>query len=145
MKNSFTILALFLSYLLGAQCPEGDITFNTQTDVDAFLDSFPDCTEISGNLTIDLDDDENQSLNLTGLNQLESIDGVLTILKIHYFDSVLDSIIPGSLEGLDGLQNVSKIQIGEGSGEPTYHIHSLEPLSGIGGHIQFLRLNRLVL
>src|SRR5690606_5072545 len=44
-------------------CPLGNITFTTQAQIDAFATNCPNCTEVSGNLTI-------QGANITDLTPL---------------------------------------------------------------------------
>lgn len=53
MKYYFTILlCAFVCYNLSAQCPPGDVTFSSQEEVDDFVATYPNCTEITGNMLI---------------------------------------------------------------------------------------------
>jgi surface protein len=57
------------------QCPSGDLVFTTQSEIDAFPVSYPNCTQISGNVTIS----GAGISNLNGLSAITSIDGYLDI------------------------------------------------------------------
>ena len=59
-------------------CPTGDIVFNHQDDIEDFLIAYPNCTEISGSLTIE---GEYFIENLDGLSSLTSIGGYLGIYE----------------------------------------------------------------
>ncbi len=141
MKSKILLFALFISVFAGAQCPVGDIIFNSQIDVDSFVELYPNCTEISGNLTIDSQSEENPIVNLTGLSELNSVTGQLEILRLDYFDSEIDSLIPGSLEGLEGITQVDRLKIGEDSNFMTFHISDLSPLGNLAGSVSSIELS----
>ncbi|WP_396601041.1 T9SS type B sorting domain-containing protein [Algibacter sp. R77976] len=67
-----TILLAFLVFttLTYGQCPEGDVTFNSQVDVNNFIESYPNCDNISGNLLI-----TGSVTNLSSLDYITSIEG----------------------------------------------------------------------
>ena len=54
MKTTSIIFLLFLSCCqwMTAQCPLGDVTFSTQSQIDSFQIIYPDCNELEGSLTI---------------------------------------------------------------------------------------------
>lgn len=144
MKKAYLIILTFLSHVAFAQCPDGDVVLNSQNDVNEFVAAYPNCTNISGDLVINSQSAENPIQNLTALSGLQAISGTLRILDLDYFDAELDSLIPGSLQGLEGLTSVNEIWIGQGSDEPSYHIESLEPLNNITGFVERIRFNEVV-
>ena len=60
-----------------ADCPSGDLSFNEQTAIDAFIINHPQCTHFEGSITIEGSD----ITNLDGLRNLVSIEGNLDILN----------------------------------------------------------------
>ncbi|MGB6034729.1 MAG: hypothetical protein WBG42_00575, partial [Cryomorphaceae bacterium] len=142
MKQLFTLLVAFTSLISLGQCPVGDVEFNSQSDVDIFVSLYPNCTQIDGNLTIDSQSDENPVENLTGLSGLEVISGNLVILSLSQMDEDTGEVIPGSLEGLEGLTSVSELLIGIDALFLNYHIQSLEPLSNLSGSIDRMILSK---
>ena len=75
-------------------CPE-DIDFNSQLDVDNFPISYPECSSIPGNVTIQ--STEGNITNLTALQQLTDIGGNLVIVENP------------QLSSLGGLSNVTEL------------------------------------
>jgi len=97
MLKHFIIALLFFSVCkeIQAQCPDGDVELLSQTDIDRFLEDYPDCTIIDGDLNID---GENNSItDLNGLNSINEIRGKLTIENT------------GSLESLSGINNLTSV------------------------------------
>lgn len=97
MIKQFFILLSFLFYCneAQAQCPEGDVELQSQSDIERFLEDYPDCTVIDGDLSID---GENNSItDLNGLNSINEIRGKLTIENT------------GSLESLSGIHNITSV------------------------------------
>ena len=96
MKNlqvfTFTLIAMFLSCMLSAQCPEGDIALSSQQQVDNFVINYPNCTELQ-NLIIEGSDIS----NLEALSQITAIFGNLIIKETN-------------IETLSGLENLTAIQ-----------------------------------
>ena len=104
--------------LTQAQCPPaGDITFDSQISIDAFILLYPNCTKIDGNVTVEGADIN----NFYGLQKIENITGnliiqnnpALTILSwldnLTYIGGHLDINNNNNLvsfEGLSGLQTV---------------------------------------
>ena len=93
------IVLLFASWSTQAQCPAGDVTLTTQADVNNFVATYPNCTEIVGTLTIggflldsDIDD-------LSGLSNLTTVEDNLDILDCD--------ILP-NLNGLNALSSVGR-------------------------------------
>src|SRR5690606_35741362 len=74
-------------------CPTGYLSFYSQADIDAFATNYPNCTEVSGNLTI-------QGANITDLTPLSNLTSVGGYLNIDY---------NSSLTNLDGLNNLTSI------------------------------------
>jgi len=80
-----------------AQCPTGSVIIYTQASVDNFAANYPNCTKISGNLTIGHWTTNAPITDLNGLNQLISIGGDLIIEH-------------DSLTNLTGLENLTTIE-----------------------------------
>ncbi len=102
MKTIYSISSLFFFiFLLGrvqAQCPEGDVTFIYQQDVDHFLIAYPDCAHITGNLNIGEFGNVNTTVSdISGLNSIMAIDGNLNISNTL-------------LTNLQGLQNLTSLE-----------------------------------
>jgi hypothetical protein len=76
-----------------AQCPPGNITFSSQTNIDNFPIDYPGCATISGNLTI-------QSNNITNLNGLSSITSITGNLRFNNADMLSD---------ISGLSNLTMV------------------------------------
>src|SRR5690606_39864757 len=86
-----SILFLFFTLGLKAQCPAGNVSLTSQAAVNNFATDYPNCTEVSGNLTIQ------GANNLTPLSNLTSVGGYLNIS----YNS--------SLTNLDGLSNLTSV------------------------------------
>lgn len=86
---------LFISGKVYAQCPEGDVTFVYQQDVDHFVVAYPNCTHITGSLKIGEIGNFNTTVsNISGLSGITTIDGELIISNTL-------------LTNLQGLQNLN--------------------------------------
>ncbi|MBE0662662.1 MAG: T9SS type A sorting domain-containing protein [Bacteroidales bacterium] len=102
--------------------PFGNYYFLSQADVDNFQENFPACNDLVGNLTIT----GNSIVNLTGLNQVYSIGGSVSI---NYCDN---------LENLNGLENLHSVGGSFGLGYENHRIKNfsgLENLDSIGGSL----------
>lgn len=99
MKNTllFTLLILLTVNSLKAQCPQLGFVFFTQGEVDSFSINYPNCTEISGGISIGSSINETEISNLAGLSQIVSLGGGLSV-------SNNNSLV--SLSGLEGLQSI---------------------------------------
>jgi len=63
-------------------CPIGDVTLNTQAQLNNFINTYPNCTEFMGNMTIGvLSGGTSDILNISGLSSLQSISGDLNIVN----------------------------------------------------------------
>ena len=63
------------------QCPSGDITFNTQGEVDLFIVQYPDCVSVNGSIFIEHTNpyEETAISNLDALHNITTIAGSLTV------------------------------------------------------------------
>ncbi len=152
MKKLLTLLILSILFqikLVSQSClPEG-ITFTNQQQIDNFTTTYPDCTEIEGDVLIR----SAYINNLSGLNVLTYIGGDLEIGEPEYGESILLSVaglsnldsIGGnlyilgnsSLNSLNGLENVNSV--GGDLIITTYSLTSLYGLNGItniGGYFE---------
>lgn len=70
---SILFLSLISIYgLYGQTCPPGDLVLSTQADIDNFSSNYPNCTSISGALTI-------AGTNISNLNGLSSLTSVTSL------------------------------------------------------------------
>ncbi|MDA9774359.1 hypothetical protein N9B82_05320, partial [Saprospiraceae bacterium] len=90
---------LFITVFLSAQdCPDGSVTFTTQEEVDMFLQTYPDCKEIQGDMKIGEDISDLSSLlgithidgglvlnNNTQLVDFSGLDSLVYIGKLNDF------------------------------------------------------------
>ena len=127
MKNAFfrilLVFGLMGSWGIGwGQCPSGDVVLDGQVDVDNFVSTYPNCTEINGylQLTGNIND-------ISGLNQLERIESFLL---------VSNSNIP-SLEGLENLEYIGS-SLGILFTENLNNLSGLSSLDTIVGNLDIL-------
>ncbi|MEL6845673.1 MAG: hypothetical protein AAFP02_20910, partial [Bacteroidota bacterium] len=73
-KGGICLLLLFAQLSLVAQCPDGDLSFRNQAEVDQFKNDFPNCKNFQEDIFFDFTDDVT---NLAGLSGIESIQGQL--------------------------------------------------------------------
>lgn len=122
-----TLFCLSLGAMLPrgyGQCPSGDLTFNSQAQIDAFPSEYPGCGEISGSIFIfDGGDGVQDISNLDGLSGIIRIDGSLQIALNESLTDInglaaLQEVTGGvaitdndKLQSLDGLAALS--QVGE--------------------------------
>ncbi len=102
MKKFILVFLLFVCsvFLAFSQCPVGDVVFYTQEEIDAFGLSYPDCTEMKGSIYVK---GRNSYIsNLTGLQNLVSIDGTFTIENAVFLPSLV---------GLENLESVGRLRI----------------------------------
>jgi hypothetical protein len=93
INRKLWLMAAFLlcSLQINAQCPQGNVTFQSQQEVEAFAAQYPNCTSISGDLIL--------TSNVTSLSPLQNIIAI---------DEDLD-IKGTSLTTLDDLQSLNNI------------------------------------
>ncbi|MCI5094575.1 HYR domain-containing protein, partial [Phaeodactylibacter sp.] len=147
----YLFLLLFASFMLAlptaldAQCPVGNVTLNSQAEVDNFAVSYPNCSQISGSLTIEGSD----ITDLQGLNNLSSVgtfllirgNGALTSLQgLNNLSSVgnnLFILVNAALTSLQGLDNLSSVgsNIYIGSNDALTSLQGLDNLSSVGNEI----------
>ena len=114
-------------------CPVGNITFNTQGQVDSFPMLYPGCSTIAGNLLID-DGLTGVITKLDSLIQLKTITGKLTI---QYNPNL------SSLSGLDSLNTVGdSLEINYNSS--ITNLTGLNSLKSIGGDFNIYLNGNLV-
>ncbi len=117
--NSVIELAMYCGNTLSC-LPQGDYYFYSQSDIDNFQNVFPGCTALEGNLIIR----GNDIYNLTGLGQVTSIGGLL---------SIESNIALTSLSGLEGLTSIGGNLYIESNSALT-SLSGLEGLSSIKGY-----------
>src|SRR5690554_7141688 len=122
-KLGISIFFLFFTLGLKAQCPAGNIIFTTQAQIDAFATNYPNCTEVSGNLTI-------QGANITDLTPLSNLTSVGGYLVIYN---------NSNLTNLDGLSNLTSVggYLDIYSNLSLTNLDGLSNLTSIGGYLVF--------
>lgn len=126
IKTTLSLLIFFLSISGFGQCPS-NVTFQNQAQVDAFITMYPNCTAISGNVTID-PSASGPIYNLNGLQNITSIGGSLRITQ--------HSVNIGNLNGLENLTYIGRdIYIND-----TWisNIFGLQNLAYVGGNIEIV-------
>jgi len=116
-----------------AQCPQEDITLSTQQEIDNFALTYPGCTELSGNLTIN----SFPSDDIVDLNGLETITSITGDLTIEMNDA---------LESLWGLNNLNFV--GENLGiynNDSKSLAGLQKINTIGGSLSIINNDSLFL
>src|SRR5690606_15639211 len=103
------------------QCPAGDVILTSQTEIDDFATNHPNCTEVSGNLTI-------QGANITDLTPLSNLTSVGGYLYIGS---------NSSLTNLDGLSNLTSVGgfLYIGSNSSLNNLDGLSNLTSIGADL----------
>jgi hypothetical protein len=136
-KTAITIIFMLFSFICFTQTYSGDLTLNTQAELDAF-----NYTNVTGSLIIEPNTRRSDLIsNLDGLNSLNSIGGTLTIRRNTDLTNLegLSSLtsVGGSLNisentiltSLNGLHNINSI--GESLLIEGYQITSLNGLGNI--------------
>src|SRR5690606_37000947 len=144
-KLGVSILFLFFTLGLKAQCPPGDVILNSQTEVDDFATNYPNCTEISGSLKIN----GNDITDLSPLSNLTSVGGYLQIndnSNLTNLDGLSNLTSVGgnlfisansSLTNLDGLSNLTSVGVHLyiNSNSNLTSLDGLSNLTSVGGHL----------
>lgn len=106
-------------------CPTGDITLSTQAEVDQFKIDYPNCTQITGNLIVAANSGTTNITDLTPLENLTSVSGLMVIDNNQNLTS---------LNGLNNLTTVGGLLIIANNATLT-NINGLSSLTSIGSHI----------
>lgn len=92
-NNLIFAVIILLANLSFSQCPPNGVGFNSQVQIDYFLEKYPNCTEINGNVYIGGDAN----------SPTYSLNALKNITKIHG-DFYMDyNIWMASLSGLESL------------------------------------------
>lgn len=95
MSKILSFIVAFIvitNVLLSDPCPPGDVSINSQSDLEKFIEEYPDCEEILGSLQI--------TGNVEDLTPLRKIKKVVRGLSIHYTDRLEE------LTGLDSIESI---------------------------------------
>jgi hypothetical protein len=109
------------SFTIAPQCPAGSVSLTNQTQVNAYVASYPYCSVISGNL--DIGTGSSDITNISGLNSLTQVLGYLHIVG----NSLLTNI-----SGLDNLTSVGG-DFWLWSNPLVPHLNQLNGLTTLGG------------
>ncbi len=128
------LLNFFSSNRTSGQCPSGNLTLSNQADVNNFVSTYPDCTELPGDLTIS-SSPNNLITDLTPLSQITAVIGKISIPQI------LNDL---SLDGLENIQSARSLIIGsEYASTPQLWYPNLAALGNITGHLDSLFIGSL--
>ena len=150
MKKLITVLTILLfgSWVnLQAQCPSGDVNLFNQSDIHAFVATFPNCTEIDGNLVLGKTNEPSDIYDLSGLTMLHQISGTVKIigcpnlLTLHGLNQLQtiggDLLVTNcaNLPSLDGLNQLTEVGVNLSliMNESMASLDGLQSLQTIGG------------
>jgi hypothetical protein len=146
MKQVFLFIFLILkSLLVFGQCPQDDVLLTNQEEVDEFVAAYGSCQVISGDLEIKSTGNQDPIVDLTGLNQLTTIEGHLIISSFGYYDFDLSETVSASLEGLENITSVDRLRVVKDPDQSPMAIQSLEPLNGISGDLTSFNLANAII
>lgn len=107
-----------------SQCPTGDVTLETQDEVEQFLIDFPNCTIISGDFEIG----KEGGSDISDLSDLNNIASIVGDLYVYENPNLLD------LSGLGGLTDSGDLYIY--TNDILTNVNDLSNLASTGGYIQ---------
>ena len=144
-KIYFTAILLLIYSALMGQCPTGNVTLENQEQVDDFVANYPNCTEISGDLTVGSLAQLNSPMDLAALSAIVSVEGTLRIFDLSFYDPDIDEIISGDLTGLQNIVQVNNLKVGSHDldGNPTgmpSRFENLNALANLEGIVDTLWL-----
>ncbi|MBK7407051.1 MAG: T9SS type A sorting domain-containing protein [Saprospirales bacterium] len=143
----FTIL-LFGSWThVQAQCPTGAVNLFNQSDIHAFVATFPNCTEIDGNLVLGKMNEPSDIYDLSGLAMLHQITGTVKIVGcpnllsldgLHQIQTIGGDLLItncANLPSLDGLNQLNHVGVNLSlvMNESLASLDGLQSLQTIGG------------
>ncbi|MCR9290581.1 MAG: T9SS type A sorting domain-containing protein [Bacteroidetes bacterium] len=114
MKLFFSLSFSLFCLILNAQCPPGDVSLLSQTDVDNFVATYPNCTTINGFLRI-------QGFSINNLSGLSNLTTINSNLQIE---------LTNQLTSLNGLNNVTSVG-GNLEVQTNFALTSLSSLSNL--------------
>jgi uncharacterized repeat protein (TIGR01451 family) len=119
-KCYLLLICFSFAQSISAQCPPGNISFNTQAEIDNFIINYPNCTDFPGSIGINGWTYPGSIVNLNGFQNLSSIDGGLiiddcsTLISLTGLENVnslggLTLWDNGLLTGLTELENITSL------------------------------------
>ena len=135
MKKHFILIIFFFLSLTGMSqpCLLQGIQFTRQSEVDSFPITYPNCTQIEGNVIIGNFVVGSDITNLNGLNSITAINGRLTIFYTNYLTN---------LTGLDALVSIGSDLVLQSNNALT-SLTGLSSLTAVGGYIDVYANNAL--
>ena len=128
--QKFTFFLIILLSIKGeAQCPNGNILFESQGQIDQFIVEYPECYELNGDVLI-----IDKVYNLNSLINIVSIEGTLEITNN-------DSL--SSLSGLNNLVSIGGSLLISWNRQGFETLIGLDKLSNIGGHLYIETTSKL--
>lgn len=130
MRNIYFFFAALLSLTTAAQCPPGGLTITSQAQLNTFITTYPDCTQINGDVIID-------GVNITSLAGLANIITITGAVEIREVSNLT------SLNGLQNLETVGTDFILR-EVEDLTNIEALTSLTSVGGEFTLRSCPELV-
>ena len=97
MKKILLVFSLFFAIIGFGQCPEGNVVFTSQAEVDSFVSLYPNCESIDGFLIVL----GNDVVDVSGLSEINSVGGLsITDTSLENMQG-LDALTITSLNGED--------------------------------------------
>jgi len=126
------LLLLHLSFQIVAQCPIRNVSLSSQSDVDEYVNNYPNCDTIKGNLSIT--NSHSSDLDLSGLNNIKTIEGRLFIQR------------NSKLTSLNGLQNIETVKeyIWISDNRSLLSLNGFKKITNVGEHLQIIENKSLV-
>jgi hypothetical protein len=119
MKKIYLLLNVIAAFTASAQCPPGGLTITSQSQINNFITTYPDCTQINGDVIID-------GINITSLAGFANITTITGALEIREVSSLVN------LNGLQNLETVGTDLILR-EVEDLENIEALGSLTSVGG------------
>jgi len=137
--DGITVKTYSITFVKLTQCPVGNFALTSQAEVDDFVTTYYNCTQINGNLTV-----SGNVTNLNGLDNLTSVSGILSIsntsvsnidvLQGMNLGSISISNSPiSSLSALSGLTSLDTLEL------------TNLPIANLGGLESLTTVNRLII
>ena len=143
MKNyTLTLLFVLISFFVYGQCPTTNIVLSTQSDIDNFINNYPNCTSLTHELKID-----GNGSNISNLNGLSSlISGqkifikntqIVDFLGLHNLVNIDHLAIWGNqdiqnMTGLNSVQSIGFLEVFINSGLTSFQgMSNLDSLDNI--------------
>lgn len=114
----YLALSLFFSNFANSQCPSGSVSISNQAQLTAFLNQYPTCTQINGNINVNWSSD---IIDLSELGNIEHVTGQVYIRG----NSALNSTL-----GLHNIEVAGSVFFRDNNALESFNMTSLDSISG---------------